>query len=86
MTGDQKGSKNTGENFINKLKRQFLTCFGDIKVFRWPMFIVYDPGSYLIKGELIREVINLIEPGDILLRKYKNYLIILTTIKTDQLL
>lgn len=52
----------------------FLRFFGDIKVFKYPMFIIYDPGSYLIKGEEIRQVINLIKPGDILVRGYVNYL------------
>jgi len=36
--------------------------------------MIYDPGSYLVKGEEIREVIEKIKPGDILVRGYKNYL------------
>lgn len=52
----------------------FLTRFGDIKVFRWPMFLVYDPGSYKVKGEQMREAMKAIRPGDILLRRYDNYL------------
>ena len=48
--------------------------FGDIKVFKWPMFILYDPGSYRVKGEDMREVIQIIEPGDMLVRGYDNYL------------
>jgi hypothetical protein len=52
----------------------FLTVFGDLKVFRWPLFFLYDPGSYKVKGKDMREVINLIQPGDILLRGYINYL------------
>ena len=27
---------------FNYLKKLFLTIFGKIKVFKWPMFIVYD--------------------------------------------
>lgn len=57
-----------------KIYNGFLKIFGDIKVFRFPMFIIYDPGSYKIKGEDIRQVINLIKPGDILIRGYINYL------------
>ena len=53
---------------------KFLTIFGDIKVYKRPLFLVYDPGSYLVKGEDIREVIRVVQPGDILVRKYKNYL------------
>jgi hypothetical protein len=52
----------------------FIRFFGDLKVFRYPMFIVYDPGSYKVKGEDVRQVINIIKPGDILVRGYVNYL------------
>ncbi|MBT3192055.1 MAG: hypothetical protein HN341_05825 [Verrucomicrobia bacterium] len=51
-----------------------LTLFGDIKVFPHPMFMVYDPGSYRIKGRHAREIIEVVEPGDILLRSYDRYL------------
>lgn len=53
---------------------RFLTIFGDIKIFKGPLFFLYDPGSYLVKGEDMREVTKLVEPGDILLRGYTNYL------------
>ncbi|MBI5216273.1 MAG: hypothetical protein HY960_11020 [Ignavibacteriae bacterium] len=56
------------------LFEKFLTVFGDIKIFKWPLFLLYDPGGYLIKGKDIRCVINLVKPGDILLRGFKNYL------------
>ena len=59
---------------LEKIYNGFLNFFGDIKVFKFPMFIVYDPGSYLVKGEDVRQVINLIKPGDILVRGYINYL------------
>lgn len=58
----------------HSLWQSFLTIFGDIKVFKWPMFILYDPGSYLVKGEDMRQVIATIKAGDILVRSYKNYL------------
>ncbi|HEY4784512.1 MAG TPA: hypothetical protein VIH57_00620, partial [Bacteroidales bacterium] len=59
---------------FEKIYNGFLNFFGDIKVFKFPMFIVYDPGSYRVKGEDVRQVINLIKPGDILVRGYINYL------------
>ena len=66
------------ENSSSKAKKgfleRFLTIFGDIKVYKRPLFLVYDPGSYLVKGEDIRQLIRQIQPGDILVRKYKNYL------------
>jgi hypothetical protein len=56
------------------LRNKFLSFFGDLKVFKYPMFLLYDPGSYKVKGDEIRKVIETIEPGDILIRGYGNYL------------
>jgi len=61
-------------NTLNKMRNAALKVFGDIKVFKYPLFILYDPGSYLLKGEDMRQVINSIQPGDIIIRGYKNYL------------
>jgi hypothetical protein len=52
----------------------FLKFFGDIKVFKYPMYLLYDPGSYKVKGHEIRRVIETVQPGDILVRSYSNYL------------
>jgi hypothetical protein len=57
-----------------KLRDRLLTIFGDLKVFRYPMFVVYDPGSYRVKGRDCREVIDLVQPGDVLVRGYDAYL------------
>jgi hypothetical protein len=59
---------------LEKIYNGFIGFFGDIKVFKFPMFIIYDPGSYLIKGDDIRQVIKILKPGDILVRGYINYL------------
>jgi hypothetical protein len=56
------------------LWEKFLTFFGDIKIYPHPLFIVYDPGSYRIKGPDVREILDALQPGDILLRGYDNYL------------
>lgn len=55
------------------MAKKFLTWFGDLKYFPYPMWIVWDPGSYRVKGEDAREVLELARPGDILLRSYDNY-------------
>jgi hypothetical protein len=66
------------EDTIMKLSEKvyngFVKVFGDIKVFKFPLFAVYDPGGYKVKGEDIREVIQKLRPGDILIRGYENYL------------
>jgi len=56
------------------LRNKFLSFFGDLKVFKYPMFLLYDPGSYKVKGDEIRTVIETVQPGDILIRGYGNYL------------
>lgn len=48
--------------------------FGDIKVYPYPMFIVYCPDSFRVKGTETREAMRLIRPGDLILRKYRHYL------------
>ena len=53
---------------------RFLTIFGDIKIFRFPFFLVYDPGSYQVKGDDVRALLGVLQPGDILLRGYTHYL------------
>ena len=53
---------------------KFLTWFGDIKVFPRPMFIVRDPEFFKMTGDKIIEVIDILKPGDIILRGYDYYL------------
>jgi hypothetical protein len=60
----------TAKGVIDK----FLTFFGDIKVFPFPMFCIYDPGGYRVRGEDIRNLISRVKPGDILVRGFRNYL------------
>ncbi len=52
----------------------FLKIFGDIKVFKWPFFLLYHPTGYQVRGDDVRQVIDTLEPGDILVRGYRNYL------------
>ena len=58
---------------MKKLKELFLKIFGDIKVFRFPLWIVYDPDMFGMTGSKIRQVLNTIKKGDILLRGYRHY-------------
>jgi len=55
------------------LKRKLLTIFGDIKIFKWPFWIVYDPDMYLMTGAKIREVLDVIKIGDVVGRRYRHY-------------
>ena len=48
---------------------------GTLKYFKSPICMVEDPGSYRIKGDQVRQLIDgVLQPGDILLRGYDGYL------------
>lgn len=62
------------KRFFYKLWSKFLTFVGDIKIFRFPFFMVYDPNYFKMTGSKIIELMEIIEPGDIILRGFDNYL------------
>lgn len=57
-----------------KLWSKFLTVFGDIKCFKFPLWLVYDPDDYQVTGDKVLEIMEKIKPGDIILRGYNRYL------------
>ena len=59
---------------IYALWSKFLTAFGDIKVFRFPLFLVYDPDDFEITGSEVLKIMGVLEPGDVILRGYNRYL------------
>ena len=59
---------------FKKLKQWFLTVFGDIKIYKFPFFLIYSPDTFRVKGEDTRRAMNNLEPGDVVLRKYVHYL------------
>ena len=61
-------------NIWFNIKKVFLTWFGDILIYPYPMFIMFGHTSYEMKGEDVRKVINTLQPGDILLRRYNHYI------------
>lgn len=59
---------------LDKIKIAFLKQFRHVKVFKFPLFMVLDPHTFDVKGHHYYEARKLIQPGDILLRSYKQYL------------
>ena len=59
--------------FLKKLKTLFLNILGDIKLYPFPFFMVYDPSTFLVKGYHTRQAINAIQTGCIVMRGYKCY-------------
>ena len=53
---------------------KFLTAFRDVKVFRFPLFLVYDPDDFEITGSEVLKIMDVLEPGDVILRGYNRYL------------
>ena len=62
------------DSYWYRFKRAALTVFGDIKVFTGPFWMVYQPKSYRIKGAETRYISEILEPGDVVMRAYINYL------------
>ncbi len=59
---------------IYALKRKALTIFGDIKIFKWPFFVIYQPTSFRVKGVDTRKIMDCLVPGDVVMRAYVDYL------------
>ena len=59
--------------WLYTLQAKFLTWFGNIKIFKWPLFIVYNPTQFKVTGEQILEILQCLEPGDVVLRKFDSY-------------
>ena len=57
-----------------KAHEYLLTILGDIKVFKWPFFLIYQPKGYQVIGKEVEDILKFIKPGDILLRGYNDYL------------
>jgi uncharacterized protein YycO len=47
---------------------------GDIYLHKFPFWCIYKPLIHKVKGHEVREVLKVLEPGDILLRRYDGYL------------
>lgn len=61
--------------FLYNIKRKILHFVSDIRVYKYPAFVIlWGDTHYKLKAEEKRMIINTIEPGDILLRVYYNYL------------
>lgn len=62
------------QNLSYSLKKKILTIFGDIEFHRYPLFFIYNPKHYKIKGEDFQAVSTKIQPYDVLLRRFDRYI------------
>ena len=61
------------ESFYYNLKKKVVDFVANTKIYPYPGFILFSDASYKVKGPLMREVIDALQPGDILLRMYDHY-------------
>lgn len=53
-------SKSSFSRLLSKLWVTLMTKFGDIKVFKFPFWLVYDPHYFKMTGKKILEVVDVI--------------------------
>jgi len=63
-------------SLLYRLERKLFTFLGDIKVFGWthPMWFGINAHGYKLKGAIYRGLRNKMKPGDIILRRFDEYL------------
>lgn len=62
------------KRFFYKLWSKFLTAFGNIRLSKYIPWIYYDTSDPKVTGETIMKLIDILEPGDIVLRGWDSYL------------
>jgi hypothetical protein len=58
---------------LKKIKNATISWFSDIRFYNLGL-IIWGDSTYKIKGVQMRKILDLLQPGDILLRKYDHYL------------
>lgn len=55
---------------------KILTIIGNIKIFPYPCWVHYNPNEfeYKLRGEDVEKIMSVVQPGDLILRKYEHYL------------
>jgi len=57
-----------------KVPRFLIEATGHIYLHKYPMWLIYRPDIHRVRGEDVRKVLDVVEPGDILLRRFDQYL------------
>jgi hypothetical protein len=59
--------------YLKKIRNFLVSWFADIRFYNFGL-ILWGVSSYKIKGPQMRQILDCIQPGDVLLRKYDHYL------------
>ena len=62
------------KKLLYRIKVWFLTWFGNIRVSPYFPFLYYDDTKFAVSGSEIADIMEIAEPGDVLLRGYDSYL------------
>ena len=57
-----------------KILTKILNFLSHSHISKYPLFYSYKPNFHKIKGYMMREILDVLEPGDIILRAYDGYL------------
>lgn len=60
-------------SILYKIKSEIISWFADIRFYKGGL-ILFGESHYQVKGEDVRLILDTLEPGDVLLRKYDHYL------------
>lgn len=62
------------KQFFYKLWAKFLTGFGNIRISKFFPWLYYDTTDFKVTGDKVLEIVEVLKPGDIILRGYDSYL------------
>ena len=63
------------KELITKIYVKFISILGNIQIYKYPLFFIYNPHHYLVNGNDYAEFTNNLVAGDIVLRVYKHNII-----------
>jgi len=58
----------------SRISKCFVRYFGNIQIRSRPMFLVLGASGYKINGDAQREILSILNPGDVLLRRWDYYI------------
>ena len=57
-----------------QFKKKVLQILSKIRIYKWPLWLIYVPKEYNLTGKEYRKINKVIQPGDILLRRYNTFI------------
>ena len=59
---------------MSTLQEKILRFWGTVQIYPYPFFLIFGNPHYRIRGPEMRHILNIVQRGDILLRRYSHYL------------